>query len=221
MKIDETTETKAIASSVEPRTPSPGDEEKMKTGTLQGQPRKTQFHLFTIAPAHIANAFGFDPFPQQRISNEEPRQSSSMTTSPAAPKSVVHIGPDGMWRLNPIPSTQVTDAATNSQQSFNSNKRWLHPPSAGLYADPRIPSPSSSTSFLRPPNELEHACQPFDTSRCHDIVIKHSCVSISSSSNDRPNGGSGKLQVEGSGVDYYPGGEYFGLLHPKMPGELR
>lgn len=64
------------------------------------------------APSHIANAFGFDPFPQ-RISNDEPRQNSTTSNPPAAPKSVVHIGPDGMWRLNPIPSTQATDAATS------------------------------------------------------------------------------------------------------------
>ncbi|KAL8934248.1 MAG: hypothetical protein Q9216_006001 [Gyalolechia sp. 2 TL-2023] len=62
---------------------------------------------------HIANAFGFDPFPQQRVSNEEPRQNSTRSNSAPAPKSVVQIGPDGMWRLNPEPSTQAADPATS------------------------------------------------------------------------------------------------------------
>lgn len=64
-------------------------------------------------PSHIANAFGFDPFPQQRVSNEGPRPSGTTSDSPSGPKSVVHVGPDGMWRLNPILSTQAVDGATS------------------------------------------------------------------------------------------------------------
>ncbi|KAL8762366.1 MAG: hypothetical protein Q9184_001628 [Pyrenodesmia sp. 2 TL-2023] len=63
------------------------------------------------APSHIANAFGFDPFP--RISSEGTRPGSATPDSPPAPKSVVQIGPDGMWRLNPTPSTQVADGASS------------------------------------------------------------------------------------------------------------
>ena len=65
------------------------------------------------APSHIANAYGFDPFPQQRGSIEEPRPSSATTRTPPAATSVVQIGPDGMWRLNPTPSLQAGDATTS------------------------------------------------------------------------------------------------------------
>ncbi|KAI4137422.1 MAG: hypothetical protein LQ341_005145 [Variospora aurantia] len=74
------------------------------------------------APDYIANSFsfdfGFDPFPQQRVSSEyAPRPNSAIPYSTPAPKSVVHIGPDGMWRLHPTPtSTQqgTTDEAAQS-----------------------------------------------------------------------------------------------------------
>ncbi len=63
------------------------------------------------SPSHIANSFGFDPFP--RVSNEGGRPRSVTPNSLPAPKSVVQIGPDGMWRLNPTPSTQVADGASS------------------------------------------------------------------------------------------------------------
>ncbi|KAL9602476.1 MAG: hypothetical protein Q9219_001768 [cf. Caloplaca sp. 3 TL-2023] len=64
-------------------------------------------------PAHVANAFGFDPYPQQRTSSEAPRPSSETSSFAPPAESVVHIGPDGMWRLNPKPSTQAVDGATS------------------------------------------------------------------------------------------------------------
>ncbi|KAL8898684.1 MAG: hypothetical protein Q9207_006575 [Kuettlingeria erythrocarpa] len=63
------------------------------------------------AASHIANSFGFDPFP--RVSSEGIRPSSAAPSALPAPKSVVQIGPDGMWRLNPTPSTQVADGASS------------------------------------------------------------------------------------------------------------
>lgn len=101
---------------------------------------------------HIANAYGFDPFPQQQHSvtlrdksgfsddrigpmsalsglavpssadpvpalSPSPVSSSAVSDPPAREPpppspSVVHIGPDGMWRLNPNTSTKSTEGST-------------------------------------------------------------------------------------------------------------
>lgn len=65
------------------------------------------------APSHIANTYGFDPFPQQRASSEGARPGSATPTPRPDLKVKVHLGPDGMWRLNPEPSTHVADGATS------------------------------------------------------------------------------------------------------------
>ncbi|KAL9024926.1 MAG: hypothetical protein Q9196_006154 [Gyalolechia fulgens] len=48
-----TLETTELSPPAELRTPSPEDEEKVKTGVLKGQPRNSQFRLYTIAPDPI------------------------------------------------------------------------------------------------------------------------------------------------------------------------
>ncbi|KAI4096922.1 MAG: hypothetical protein LQ344_000723 [Seirophora lacunosa] len=59
------------------------------------------------ASGHIANSFGFDPFPAQQ---QQQQRVSSEDANPA-PRSVVQIGPDGMWRLNPTTPQAATDGA--------------------------------------------------------------------------------------------------------------
>ncbi|KAI4103194.1 MAG: hypothetical protein L6R37_003948 [Teloschistes peruensis] len=78
--------------------------------------------------AHIANAYGFDPYPQgststrpsaehRRFSYERKGKGPSSATpeppvrEPPAPPSAVHIGPDGMWRVNPTHSSQAVDGS--------------------------------------------------------------------------------------------------------------
>ncbi|KAL8917418.1 MAG: hypothetical protein Q9172_005857 [Xanthocarpia lactea] len=70
---------------------------------------KTPYDPNTVypSPVHIANAFGFDPYPQpQRYSGAV---SEADTDSGRPPKSVVQLGPDGLWRLNP-PTTMYGDS---------------------------------------------------------------------------------------------------------------
>ncbi|KAL8647386.1 MAG: hypothetical protein Q9210_005592 [Variospora velana] len=71
------------------------------------------------APDHIANSFGFDPFPQQRVSSEgAPRPNSAIPNSTPAPQSVVQIGPDGMWRLHPTPTSTQQGTAGAAQSIY-------------------------------------------------------------------------------------------------------
>ncbi|KAL8730538.1 MAG: hypothetical protein Q9166_003992 [cf. Caloplaca sp. 2 TL-2023] len=65
------------------------------------------------SPSHIANTFGFDPYPQQRqqysgatVSDADEGASTrpvsyDYSSNASASGSGVHIGPDGLWRLNP------------------------------------------------------------------------------------------------------------------------
>ncbi|KAL8991971.1 MAG: hypothetical protein Q9169_007483 [Polycauliona sp. 2 TL-2023] len=64
------------------------------------------------SPSHVANAFGFDPYPQHRYSGATSSVSDADTearrvsvSESGNSKSVVQIGPDGLWRLNPGPSS--------------------------------------------------------------------------------------------------------------------
>ncbi|KAL8765452.1 MAG: hypothetical protein Q9209_007479 [Squamulea sp. 1 TL-2023] len=85
------------------------------TKSPHSPPQKSPYdpNITYPSPAHIANAFGFDPYPQHRYSvtasdtydgGASSRRVSSESSS-ATPKSVVQIGPDGLWRLHPPTET--------------------------------------------------------------------------------------------------------------------
>ncbi|KAI4286724.1 MAG: hypothetical protein L6R35_004023 [Caloplaca aegaea] len=84
---------------------------------------KESSRLVYPAPVYIANSFdfdfGFDPFPQQRVSSEDaPRPNSAVPYSTPAPKSVVRVDPDGMWRLHPTPTSTQQGTADGAAQSI-------------------------------------------------------------------------------------------------------
>ncbi|KAL8714383.1 MAG: hypothetical protein Q9220_001716 [cf. Caloplaca sp. 1 TL-2023] len=75
------------------------------------------------SPSHIANAFGFDPFPHQYSGtaygsghgftpNNGPKPKTPASHAPTT-ESVVHLGPDGLWRLNPMPGPSGADGSAS------------------------------------------------------------------------------------------------------------
>ncbi|KAL8949562.1 MAG: hypothetical protein Q9222_004336 [Ikaeria aurantiellina] len=110
------TSTKApIPSTVEPAAADPDRLSELDTrqrsppGALTSNPDGT--NVTYPSPSHIANAFGFDPFPQQYPhagSNPKTQASDAPST-----ESVVHLGPDGLWRLKPAPGPAGADGAAS------------------------------------------------------------------------------------------------------------